>query len=116
MYTVTIEPYENLDFGRDIHESLAGVKKFNNKEDVLPWLKDKLMSKNSTDEDFKKYFSVQHQDKLKKNFTEQDHFYFKSPWVYLYSSIEEFKPGVGMEIYLISVEDADNHYVSLFEE
>ena len=110
------EPYDNLNFGSNLHESLAGDKKFNNTEDVLPWLKDKLMVKNATDEDFEKYFSVQHQDKLKKNFIDRGHVYFKSPYVYLYSTVEEFKPGIGMDIYVIYVKDANNNYVKLFED
>lgn len=116
MYTVTIEPYENLNFGSNLHESLAGVEKFNNKEALLHWLKDKLMSKNATDGDFEKYFSVQHQDKLKKNLIDKEYSSFESPWLYLYSSVEEFRPGIGMDIYVIYVKDANNNYVNLFED
>lgn len=115
-YTAKIELHEKLDFGRHTHKSLESDKKFNNTEDVLPWLKNKLMSKSATDEDFKKYFSVQHQDKLKKNLIDIDKYDLKSPWIYLYSTVEEFKPGIGMDIYVIYVKDDNNNYVKLFED
>ena len=116
MYTVTIELHENHNFGIDNQLSLASDEKFNNKEDVLPWLKDKLMSKSATDEDFEKYFSVQHQDKLKKTLIDKEYFSFESPWQYLYSSVEDSSLFVARKIYVIHVKDADGNYVNLFED
>lgn len=117
-YTAKIELHEKRNFGIDNQVSLADVQTFDSKEmeEVLNWLKDKLMFKNATDEDFEKYFSIQHQANLKKNLIDQEYFSLESPWQYLYSSVEDSSLFVARKIYVIHVKDADGNYVNLFED